>query len=118
MKNQLLIGAGMIAATALIVFAGSARSQEVGMPVDMTGFLCDTKEGMETMVERMRPDMDWDTAKEQAKGTTCAYDQKAGIIMSNDEQYATKRGEVFTIIGVAVEGKMLYTWILVKTDPA
>ena len=115
MTRQLLIGAGMIAATALIVLAGSARSQEVGTPVDMTGFLCDSDADVRTMLDRMEPDLDWDQAKERAKGTSCAYDQKAGIIKSSDATYTNTHGDTFAIIAVTAEDKVLYTWRLLKT---
>lgn len=115
MRKQLLVGGLMVACTLAIIWAGRSKAQEIGMPVDMTGFLCDKEDDVRAFLDKMRPDMSFDEAKEVAKGTSCTFTQSAGIIKSMDGRYVNRLGSTFAIIAVTAEEKTLYTWRLLKT---
>ena len=114
MKKFLCISL-MVAVMVVLIVVGRAKAQEVGMPVSMTGFLCGSAKDVETMLDKMEPDLDFDQAKLLAKGTSCEFTEKAGIIKSMDDSFTNKRGDTFAIIAVTAEDKVLWTWRLVKT---
>jgi hypothetical protein len=118
MYRQYAIGAAMIAAVFVIILAGTARSQEVGMPTLMTGFLFESEADVDALLDKMEPNIDFDEARERAKGTGCAFSQSAGIVKSVDGTYVNKAGDLFSIIAVTAEDKVLYTWRLLKAGTA
>lgn len=112
--KRFLIVALMVTITVLIIIAGRARAQEAGMPVSMAGFLCDSAKDVETMLDKITPDMDFDEAKALAKSTTCSFREAAGIIKSFDGRYTNQRGDLFAVVSVTAEDKVIFTWKLLK----
>lgn len=112
--KRFLIVTLMVTITVIIILAGRARAQEAGAPVTVTGFLCGNAKDVETMLDKITPDMDFDEAKALAKSTTCSFREAAGIIKSFDGRYTNSRGDLFAIVSVTAEDKVIFTWKLLK----
>ena len=116
--NKYVIGGLVVANALLVIYEGVAKSQEVGMPVAMTGFLCEDDTGVRSMLDKMHPGADFEEAKEMAKGTSCNFKQTYGIVKSTDGRYVNAMGDSFMIIAVNAEDKVLYTWRLMREATA
>lgn len=111
MRKQLLIGAGMIAATALLIFAGSARAEPPKMDDGVVSLpfkfvVCENKSDLQAIVDAARKgDVEEKfrelNAKFDDKGySVCGFEAPQAIVFGDSEDV----GELITASGERSHG--------------